>query len=71
MNTTEIKQLRGWIQPCDPETSESAARVELETLGVDVGPWHEKIEEFQNCIVSREAMDKLDPLWGRYIWGLQ
>lgn len=61
-------ELRGWIQPV--ATPEDDARKELESFGVQVGEWDTKIEEFKDCIVSREAMINLDPYWGRYIWGL-
>ena len=66
-------ELRGWIQPCisNSEKSESKLRAELEALGVDVGLWDAKAEEFQNCIVSRKAMERLGSFWGRYIWGLK
>jgi hypothetical protein len=64
-------ELRGWIQPCDPEATEQSARAELSDLGVDVGQWDDKIKEFKGCIVTGEALTNLDPFWGRYIWGLQ
>lgn len=64
-------ELCGWIQPCDPDATEEEARQELEDLRINVGEWDSVIKEFKNCIVSREALGALDPLWGRYIWGLQ
>lgn len=64
-------ELRGWIQPCDPETAPAVAEKELTSLGVDVGVWDAKTGEFKYCIVSQEAMRNLDPYWGRYIWGLE
>lgn len=68
---SEIKtkdELRGWIQPV--ATTEDVARRELQSFGVEVGEWDGKIEEFKGCIVSLDALAKLDPHWGRYIWEL-
>jgi hypothetical protein len=36
-----------------------------------VGAWDMFEREFKNCNVTSEAFDKLDPFWGRYIWGLE
>lgn len=63
--------LRGWIQPCEEPIKVVACKQELEALGVRVGPWDLNKEEFFNCAVPLSALAKLDPLWGRYIWGLQ
>lgn len=63
-------ELTGWIQPCDPESTEQSAREELTALGINVGEWDDLIKEFKRCAVTGVAMEKLDPLWGRYIWGL-
>lgn len=63
-------ELHGWIQPCDPDLNINTAEKELQTLGVDVGPWNTIEKEFQHCVVSLAVLAKLDPLWGRYIWGL-
>lgn len=52
-------------------------RAKLEELGVIIGPEvtvHEKgvhrYVTFEDCTVSDAALDKLNPLWGEYIWGL-
>ncbi|MFD0587745.1 hypothetical protein ACFQZE_07000 [Paenibacillus sp. GCM10027627] len=39
-------------------------------MGIVVGIWDEQQEEFTNCIVSSEAMGKLDPYWSYYYWWL-
>lgn len=65
---TTKDELCGWIQPVG--TTEDEARKELESLGVQVGEWDCRIKEFRKCIVPVEVMTKLDPYWGRYIWGL-
>lgn len=62
--------LYGWIQPCDSDDVD-ACRAELEALGVEIGSWDSDAKEFYDCVVSDAVMDKLDTLWGRYIWGLQ
>lgn len=61
----------GWITPCEDPIDVNACRAELEALGINVGEWYEPEREFQRCVVSLEALEKLDPLWGRYIWGLE
>lgn len=66
----EAAELRGWIQPCNGKR-ESDCRRELESIGVDVGLWDESAWHFRDCTVSGEAISRLDPLWGQYIWGLQ
>lgn len=43
----------------------------LESLGVKVGPWIESDQTFDDCEVSAESFNKLDPHWGRFIWGLE
>lgn len=70
MPTEPEVKLRGWIQPCGGQVDVATLRSELESVGVRVGVWDMFASEFQECEVSLSAMDKLDPLWGRYIWGL-
>jgi hypothetical protein len=57
----------GWIAGAGPDD-----RARLEALGIEVGPWVEDNlgGEFRDCVVSPEAMQRLDPLWPRFIWGL-
>lgn len=62
--------LRGWIQPCENTSNVDNYRRVLESAGVQVGPWDEKAWAFQDCVVSLSAAEKLDALWGQYIWGL-
>jgi hypothetical protein len=55
----------GWIA-ADPSDREH-----LESLGVVVGDYAEKNRMFVDCIVSDDALNKLEPYWlNRYIWGL-
>lgn len=54
------------LNPTSDETLE--ARTELESIGVVLGA-HDGCGSFDDCIVSDEAFEKLDPLWGKYIWG--
>jgi hypothetical protein len=63
-------ELHGWIQPCVESFDVNECRRELESLGVNVGPWDLFNQEFEDCILTVEALKKLDPLWGCYIWGL-
>lgn len=68
--------LCGWIKPCASafvrasEYDVAPLREELIALGVKVGTWDLFQSEFQDCEVSETALEKLDPLWGKYIWGL-
>jgi hypothetical protein len=62
--------LRGWIKPLDWYMDVSAHRRTLEAIGVQVGVWDMAQSEFQECVVPASAMEKLDSLWGQYIWGL-
>lgn len=66
------EELRGWITPCYALTvDEAEARKELESIGVDTGGWNAERQEFERCVVSPQAFERLHPLWGRYIWGLE
>ena len=42
----------------------------LEKLGIRLGKYNEETTSFENCKVSLEALEKLDPYWGRFYWGL-
>lgn len=68
--TREQVTLRGWIRPCSDVSDVSNHRRALEAIGVQVGPWDMMVREFQECAVSLAALEQLDPMWGRYIWGL-
>lgn len=57
--------LRGWI--IAPEGD----RQRLEELGVELGEYDITGQSFEDCVVSEEAMERLNPLWGMYIWGLE
>jgi hypothetical protein len=57
--------LRGWI------VAEEYEKKELESIGIIVGEYIKEQGLFDNCIVSEEAMNKLDPLWGVFYWGLK
>ncbi len=57
--------LKGWI------IARKEAGPELEALGVRLGPYDEGEGSFESCEVSAEAFEKLNPLWGRFYWGLQ
>lgn len=43
----------------------------LEELGIILGDYSSRGQSFENCIVSEKALDKLNPLWGTYMWGLE
>lgn len=43
----------------------------LRELGVKVGPWDEELKAWTPCDVTGDALEKLDRLWGRFIWGLE
>ena len=60
-----MEQTLYWID-AEPEDKEH-----LESLGIIVGEYNNNEQEFSNCIISDEAIKKLDPYWfGRYIWGV-
>ena len=40
------------------------------SLGVAVGKYDADKQEFK-CAVSQETLERLDPHWGRFYWGLQ
>ena len=51
---------------CAPES----ARAEITQLGVTVGPYDAANAEFTDCEASDEAVDRLSPFWGVWIWSL-
>jgi hypothetical protein len=70
-STSETETVpRGWIQPCGNSSEVANYRRVLEGLGIQVGPWDMVRRQFDECAVSIPALEKLDPLWGQYIWGL-
>lgn len=61
---------QGWIVACGPsEVTMEERGQHLERLGVRLGTFDGK-DTWDNCVVSDDAMDALDPWWGPYIWGL-
>jgi len=69
------KVLKGWIFTVFKD--ETGARLELEKIGVKLGPVKKGSEvklrggvEFEDCEVSEKVMEELDGLWGTYVWGL-
>lgn len=42
----------------------------LKGLGIVLGNYSETENEFQDCLVSEEAMAKLDEHWGDFFWSL-
>jgi len=54
--------LKGWIA-CNKDDKNL-----LEELGIILGEYGEG--EYINCIVSKKALKKLQPYWGRFVWGL-
>jgi hypothetical protein len=42
----------------------------LERLGVIVGAYDPTEKQFVDCLVSDEAMEKLDVHWGSFFWSL-
>jgi len=47
-----------------------ADREFLESLGIQVGLYSPKANGYTECIVSLEAMEKLDCYWGKFYWSL-
>jgi len=43
----------------------------LKNLGVRLGKYEETTTSFEGCEVSLEVLEKLDPYWGRFYWGLE
>ncbi len=56
--------LRGWIG------GESKNAGELVEMGITLGQWNDEWGGWNDCIVTREAFERLDPLWGRFVWKL-
>jgi hypothetical protein len=58
---------RGWIVSYpDGEDLEI-----LQRLGVKLGEYDATQGSFEDCEVTEQVLDKLDPYWGRFMWGLQ
>jgi hypothetical protein len=56
--------LKGWI------IADESEREFLESLGLKLGPYDPAAGEFTACTADDEAMDRLNPHWGRFYWGL-
>lgn len=41
----------------------------LESMGVKIGSFNAKLQQFERCVVDAAAMARLDECWGTYIWG--
>lgn len=41
----------------------------LTNLGIKLGEYDFKRNEFPSCTIDEKAFTKLDPLWGRFYWG--
>lgn len=63
--------LVGWIKPLRSDFDIEQCRKELAACGVEVGAWDMFDREFVNCKASEAALDKLDDLWGDYVWGME
>lgn len=61
---------KGWIS-YSRMLSEETARAELEGMGITLGPLDRETQTFEDCLVSEAAFDKLDSVWGPYVWGLR
>jgi len=55
---------RGWISGTKDDVEV------LKELGVTVGPWVEELRAWTPCDVTAAALQRLDRMWGRFIWGL-
>lgn len=63
---------RGWIIISE---GVNHARPKLEAMGIKLGSFEPDPKgdcggRFNNCEVSEAAMEKLNPYWGSFIWGL-
>jgi hypothetical protein len=54
----------GWIAAAEGD------RVELEELGVVVGPWNPDARVFDDCVCNSAALTKLGRLRHRFVLGL-
>jgi len=64
--------MKYWVALCNPGQKQETARAQLKTLGVTVGEYNKKGQEFRDCEISEAAFEKLDPLWAHdFIWGHQ
>jgi hypothetical protein len=60
-----VKIYRGWIH------GEKRDEEVLLDMGIKVGKWDEGLKAWEPCDVTGEQLEKLDRLWGRFIWGLE
>ena len=58
------KIYRGWIHGREEDADV------LRDLGVKLGAWVDELKAWTKCDVTPEVLDKLDRMWGRFIWGL-
>jgi hypothetical protein len=56
---------RGSIRAEDP-----TERALLQGLGVRVGYWSARDQDFRDCAMTSEALVALQPHWGRFVWNL-
>lgn len=55
---------RGWI------SGEKEDEKTLLEMGIKLGPRNEEKQEWIECEVTSEAMEKLNLFWGPFVWGL-
>lgn len=59
-------QLCGWIGGCKKD------QYILEEIGIILGIYNEKLQRWENCVVTGEQLRQLDSHWCiEFIWGLQ
>lgn len=54
----------GWI------VADEEDKGDLEDLGVQVGEYNHEKGSFEGCTATTEVLEKLDPHWGRFYWGM-
>ncbi len=55
----------------DSIAAPEAAGPTLRALRIILGPYDPIEGQFVDCHVSPEALARLDPYWGIYVWGLK
>jgi len=59
------RTLKGWI------IASYEDKEFLEELGIKLGRYNREGKSFEDCVVPLQALEKLDPYWGRFYWGLE